>query len=60
MNHKKAKKVVSCEKEGQVRKEGKFPCAVYRKGACNSSVMCQFFKCWMHEIVVVVVDVKGQ
>ena len=39
--------MISSENAGKVTKEGKFPCAVCRKGVDSSFIPCQFCRCWV-------------
>ena len=34
--------MISCENAGKVTIEGKFPCAIYRKGVVINSILCHF------------------
>ena len=47
VNVNKTKMMISCENvgTGKVALEGKFPCAVYRKGVGSNSILCQFCRC---------------
>ena len=40
---------LSIENAGKVTIEGKFPCAVCRKGIGSNSILCQFCKCRVHK-----------
>ena len=44
VNVNKTKMMISCENAGtgKVALEGKFPCAVCRKGVGSNSILCQF------------------
>ena len=49
VNVKKTKAKVSNEKARKVKKQEKFPCTKCRKGVGSNSILCQFFKCWVHK-----------
>ena len=40
VNVKKTDMMINNENVGKVTVEGKFPCAVVRKGVCSSSILC--------------------
>ena len=41
--------MISSENAKMVIMEGKFPCAVCRKGVVINSILCQFCRCWVHK-----------
>ena len=50
VNVKKTKMVISSKNNGKVTVEGKFPCAVCRKGIGSKSILSnliQFCRCWV-------------
>ena len=49
VNIKKTKTMINSENAGKVTVEGKFPCAVCRKGVGSNSSLCQFCRCWVHK-----------
>ena len=49
VNVKKTKTMISSENTGKVTIEGKFPCAVCRKGVGSNSIPCQFCRNWVQK-----------
>ena len=45
----KRTKIISSENVGKATEEGKFPCAVSRKGEDSNSILYQFCRCWLHK-----------
>ena len=41
--------MTGCENGGKVTIEGKFLCAVYKKGVGINSILCQFCRCWAYK-----------
>ena len=41
--------MISSESFGKVPIDGNFPCAVCRKGVGYYSILCQFYRCWVHK-----------
>ena len=46
--------VMSRENVGKVIEEDKFSCFVQGKGVGSNSTLCQFCRCWLHEICSVI------
>lgn len=47
------KTIISSENSVKDTVEGKFPCAVCRKGVHSNSILCQFCGCWVNKNEVV-------
>ena len=41
--------IISSENAGKVTTQGKFPCAVCRKGLGSNSILSTFCRCWLHK-----------
>ena len=48
-NAKKTKKMIISEINRKVTEEGKFPGAVCRKSIDINSILCKFYRCWVHK-----------
>ena len=49
VNVKKTKMMIRSKNAVKVTIDGKFPCAVYRKGLGSNFILCQFCRCWLHK-----------
>ena len=49
VNVKKTKMMIRSKNAVKVTIDGKFPCAVCRKGVGSNFILCQFCRCWLHK-----------
>ena len=52
--------MISSENAGTVTIEGKFLCAVCRKGVGSNSMLCLFCRYWMYERCSGILEVNGK